>query len=382
MGRKKIGRAVRYLRESTASESRIQASVTDSVEVQQPGNVTLNTKTESSVFRSSVLALFGEPVVRVGVKTLASVSGHQFLQVRDTHRSSDNLSDTGHQHIDRLSQGVVLGAALHVERFDLGREAAQEDGAVDLVSHGTLGSLGNILTDLVEGTVLLLDVVVLQVLDGFGVIHAQEGALGLLEAGVELVDNIGRGLVGQGAINDIADHLLQLFEQIVKGDESHLSLAMGVLGQVATGVGLLGTEGLGQAVDISQGGKAGLQVQLGGLGQVGLLVVVVELEQGRTSLDRGLDHGGGSNLSEAAVVKVIAEGLHDLGADLQDAGSLLLAQDQVTEIVLDGGVRVLVNLVGHGLFTTGGLSDALPVVNSQLVVIGGLFVVIMQMEGC
>lgn len=104
-----------------------------------------------------------------------------------------------------------------------------------------------------------------------------------------------------------------------------------------------------------------------------LLVVVVELEESGATLDRGLDHGGRSDLDKATVVKVLAEGLHDLGPDLQDARGLLLAQDQVTEIVLDGGIRVLVHLVGDGLLTAGSLANNLPVVNSQLMIVGSLF---------
>jgi len=80
-----LSRIIFSLRESTASESWVQASITDSVKVQQPGNVTLNSETESTVLRGSVLALLSEPVVRLGVKTLTDISGHQLLQIRDTH---------------------------------------------------------------------------------------------------------------------------------------------------------------------------------------------------------------------------------------------------------------------------------------------------------
>lgn len=47
----------------------------------------------------------------------------------------------------RLGEAFVLGAALHVERLDLGRETTEQDGLVDGVGHQPLWSLGDVLTE-------------------------------------------------------------------------------------------------------------------------------------------------------------------------------------------------------------------------------------------
>ena len=60
--------------------------------------------------------------------------------------------------------------------------------------------------------------------------------------------------------------------------------------------GLLCSVGLGDAKGVSQCWDAGLQVQLGGLGQVRILSKVVEFEQSGAALHLGLDHGGRGDL--------------------------------------------------------------------------------------
>ena len=60
------------------------------------------------------------------------------------------------------------------------------------------------------------------------------------------------------------------------------------LGQVPACAGLLGTVRLGNAEGVSQGWDAGLQVQLGGLGEECLLPKVVQVEEGGASLHLGL----------------------------------------------------------------------------------------------
>lgn len=144
----------------------------------------------SSVF----LYLVSVPVVRGRVDSLPLVSLQQLLRVPDTHRASDNLANVWHQHVDlpdrqsthqlvncrasctafktmltglnrpninsdnesgwgsyRLSEASVLGAALHVEGFDLSWETTEQDGLVDLVRHQPLRSLGDVLKEM-EGT--------------------------------------------------------------------------------------------------------------------------------------------------------------------------------------------------------------------------------------
>lgn len=62
------------------------------------------------------------------------------------------------------------------------------------------------------------------------------------------------------------------------------------------GAGLLGSVGLGHAEGVAQGRYAGLQIELGGLSQVGLLAKVVEAEKRGAALHLGLHHRGRADL--------------------------------------------------------------------------------------
>ena len=79
---------------------------------------------------------------------------------------------------------------------------------------------------------------------------------------------------------------------------------------MATGARLLSSVRLREAEDVAHGGDDGLQVELRRLGQVGLLAVVVQVEEGRASLDLGLHDGGRGHLEVAAVEEVVPEALH------------------------------------------------------------------------
>lgn len=92
--------------------------------------------------RRAVLALVRVPEVARGVDSFTLVSSHELLPVPDSHAASDDLSDAGHQAVDRLGNARVVLGSLHVEGLDLDREVSEEDGTVDLVSHLALSSLG------------------------------------------------------------------------------------------------------------------------------------------------------------------------------------------------------------------------------------------------
>lgn len=71
------------------------------------------------------------------------------------------------------------------------------------------------------------------------------------------------------------------------------------LRQVSAGAGLLGPVRLGDAERVSQSRDAGLQVELGGLGQEGLLAEVVQTEERGAALHLGLDQCGRGDLEGA-----------------------------------------------------------------------------------
>lgn len=67
---------------------------------------------------------------------------------------------------------------------------------------------------------------------------------------------------------------------------------------MSAGARLLGPVGLGDAEGVSQCRYAGLQVELGGLGEVRLLAEVVEVKQCGATLHLSLHQGWGSDLHQ------------------------------------------------------------------------------------
>ncbi len=141
---------------------------------------------------------------------------------------------------------------------------------INLVSHLSLRHLGDVVAKLKCSSILLGDVVLLQVLNGIGVVHALEGLLRLLKVRVEEVQQLFSHRVGEDARNDVGDERLDGVQQIVKGDKDALRFNVRVLRQMTAGSRGLGSVGLRNAEGIAQRGQNGLQVQLRRLRQVGL----------------------------------------------------------------------------------------------------------------
>lgn len=72
-------------------------------------------------------------------------------------------------------------------------------------------------------------------------------------------------------VDGAADHFFEVGEEVVEGDEGEFGFDVGVLGEMAAGEGFLGAEGFLDAKDVAEGGEAGFKVELGGLGEVGLV---------------------------------------------------------------------------------------------------------------
>ena len=138
----------------------------------------------------------------------------------------------------------------------------EEDGAGEHVGHAALGGLGDVVAKDVRLAVVGADVVLAQPVDGVGVAHAFERPRGRGEVRVQLVQHVGDARVGEDEGDDAADEVLDVREEVVEGDEVQLGLDMRVLGQMATGQGFLGAEGLFDAVDVAGEGKRGFEVEL------------------------------------------------------------------------------------------------------------------------
>lgn len=94
-------------------------------------------------------------------------------------------------------------------------------------------------------------------------------------------------------------------------------------------------------VNVSQTGEDSLEVELTRLGQVSLGAVVVKLEQGRSSLDRGLDHARGGDLGDSLGVESLSEGSEKEGSESHDGGRGLSSELEVSQVGSDGSVSVL-----------------------------------------
>lgn len=107
-----------------------------------------------------------------------------------------------------------------------------------------------------------------------------------------------------------------------------------------SGETLLGSETLLDAEDVSQAGQARLEVELTRLGQVGRRAVEVERKEGRSALDRGLDHGGRGDLEHVLARERVSERLEHSSSDLHDGRSGLSSEEEVSVVsnVLGGGV--------------------------------------------
>lgn len=135
--------------------------------------------------------------------------------------------------------------------------------------------------------------------------------------------------------------LLDMVEQVVEIDKGELSLDVSVFGQVAPGVTLFGPERFLNAEDVSETRQARLEVQLGTLREVRLLAVVVKREEGRATLDLGLDHARRGDFEEAEVGVRLAERGQERGADFEDGRGVLATDDEVTRVGEQGRVRFL-----------------------------------------
>jgi len=314
-------------------------------------------------------ALVGVPVVWLGINTLALIGGHQLIVVVHSHTSTNNLADTGHQAVNRLGDATVFLVLLHVECLDLDGEVSQEDGAVDDVGHAALGSFSDIITELVGLVLLVGNVVFDQPVDGFRVLHAHEGALRHLEFGVELLDDGGNLRVAHGDLNDTAHDLFQVDEQVVEGDVVEFGFDVCVLGKMAAGEGLLGAERLLNAVDVAHGGEDSLEVELRRLSEESLLAVVVELEQGSTAFNLGLDKCGRRDLAAADLAVDLVESELDSVADEHDVGSDLTTEGQMAEVEKSLGITLGLDLVGDGVVTTRSLEEDFEVVGVEFAVV-------------
>ena len=172
-----------------------------------------------------ILALVREPIIGRRIDPLALISLEQLVHIRNSHRATDDLTDTRHEQVAALREGgggrVIAGRfLLHVEGLEPGGEAVQEDGRADGVCHLSLCRLCDVVADCVWHHLglslgvrdhvalcvfgLVLDSVLVQPGDGVDVGETHEWARGWREGGVELLDQSLGGLVLPELVNGLA----------------------------------------------------------------------------------------------------------------------------------------------------------------------------------
>jgi hypothetical protein len=190
----------------------------------------LDAESISAMFARPVLALISEPIIRCGVDSLALVSSEQLVDIRDPHRTPDDLAYTRHEQVatlseDRLRCGACAAAArrmfLHVKRLEFSGETMKEDRRADDIGHLALRRLRYVVSDGVRDhlglPIRVCDHVAVRVLgfvryamivqpcDGIDISHAHEGARRWCKGGVELLDECRGGLVLQELVHSFTN---------------------------------------------------------------------------------------------------------------------------------------------------------------------------------
>ncbi len=180
------------------------------------------------------------------------------------------------------------------------------------------------------------------------------------------------GAAGEDAIDDVGDEVFGEAHEVVEVGEGHFGLDHPELGEVAAGLGFFGAEGGAEGVDLAEGEGGALDVELAGLGEVGLVAEVVDLEEGAGAFAGGGGEDGRVGEDEAVVVEVVAGGFDDFGADAEDGGLARGADPEVAVLHEEVGAMLF---EGDGVgIVFGDALDDLDVLDVELVTAGGAFV--------
>ena len=164
-----------------------------------------------------------------------------------------------------------------------------------------------------------------------GDVGAEVGGDDGFEFGDVFADDFEVGaVVGEDRGDDVGDVGFGEVEEAVEFEEGDLGFDHPELGEVAAGFGFFGAEGGAEAVDLAEGEGGGFDVELAGLGEVGLVVVeVVHLEELGGAFAGVGGEDGWVGADEAVGVEVLGCGAHDGGADAEDGGLARGAEPEV-----------------------------------------------------
>ena len=174
----------------------------------------------------------------------------------------------------------------------------------------------------------------------------------------------------EDAGDDVGDEGFGEVHEAVEFEEGYFGFDHPELGEVAAGFGFFGAEGGAEAVDLAERERGGFDVELAGLGEVGLVVVeVVHLEELGGAFAGVGGEDGWVGADEAVGVEVLGCGAHDGGADAEDGGLARGAEPEVA-VLHEEVDAVLFEGDGEGGFFGDALED-FDVFDVELVAAGG-----------
>jgi hypothetical protein len=316
-----------------------------------PPDGALDPEAESRVGHGAVLADVEVPLERLQRETVLLDPPQQQVVIVDPLAAADDLAVAlRRDHVD--AEGPIRShrIGLHVEGFHGRGIAVDHDRpVVPVAEEGLVGR-----TQVVAGgerrraRLLRRRHRLRRCEDLAGVVVGDPGEGGrhrLEHGGVPLESLQLLGATVEHPRHDRRHQVLREHHDVVEIGESHLGLHHPELGEVTPRLRLLGAEGRPEAVDLPQGHAGGLEIELARLGEIGLAVEVVRLEEcggslaGRRREDRAVD------ADEAVVVEEVADRLDDLVAHAQRGHLPLGAQPEVAVVEEEFG-PVLLRLDG------------------------------------
>ena len=307
--------------------------IPDVADAGQIHDAALEAQAEAGMTGGAVLAQVQVEVVVLGIHTQLFDAGLQNLVVVLTLAAAGDLANTGHQAV-HSGNGLAVGVQLHVEGLDVLGVVGDEDGLLK-DDFGQIPLVLGLQVAAPADGVLELVVVILQQSNGIGVGDAAEVVVQnvvqtvqqtLIHKLVEEGHFLGSMLQNIG--NDVLQHVLFHPEQIVQIGEGHLGLDHPELGGMAGGVGVFGTEGGAEGIDVAEGHGIGLAVELAGNGQIGGFAEEVLAEVHLAVLGQGnvlQIHGG--DLEHFACALAVRAG---------DQGSVDIDEIPLLEELVDG----------------------------------------------
>ena len=199
----------------------------------------------------------------------------QFVETLLTHRTADDLTDLGEQHVGALhrrtrchgtliAHGTAIGSLLvlfHIERLESTRIVGHDNRLLEVLLDEVALVLRSEVVAPVAGELELLAVLhgLLQDIDTLGIGQTYEGLLQhtLQTLDERLVDHLVQELqiiltVVKGPLHAILDEVFFQVHQFLLVDESHLGLHHPELGQMAWGIGILSAERRTEGVDSTE----------------------------------------------------------------------------------------------------------------------------------